>query len=265
MPNELPHDIDPTDAMTWASLLARWMDLARTGRGLLGNDGAGLTDARAVSAIITFEAVAMAMPHLRTLRSGERGYALDQAAVLLDARRADLEDAFDELPASLERAAVAADNAITSARQSLVWTILWEGPGPLTVPPIESVPASTSDDGMVAVMLPGTLAIPGEPIAWWLGRDEPMLARGVAGCRAIPLDQALQVWRVFDAEGRGVEDRVRDAGDDGPEDAMPLIVPRLVDGNRLDVPTPANNWPPMDITTMEPTLPPVRWDAPRDW
>ena len=256
-------DIDPTDPMTWASLLARWMDLARTSQALVGQPG--IVDRRAVPALITFEAIAMAMQHLGGLTATERNFALDQAAVLLDARRADLEDAFDELPGQLLQAEIDAVRSIDEARRSFAWTILWEGPGPLVMPDVTSVPARASDDGMVAVMLPNTLALPGEPIAWWLGRDEPMLARGIAGCRATPLDQALQVWRAFDETGRAIEDRVRDVSDDGPLGAVPLIVPRLLDGCRLEVPTLSDAWPPMDEKTLEPTAPPVRWDVDRDW
>jgi len=263
VPQKPTDDIDPTDPMTWASLLARWMDLARTSQALVGQPG--IVDGRAVPALITFEAIAMAMQHLGGLAITERNFALDQAAVLLDARRADLEDAFDELPGPLQQAEVNAMHAITEARRSFAWTILWEGPGPLVMPDIASVPASASDDGMVAVMLPKTLALPGEPIAWWLGRDEPMLARGIAGCRATPLDQALQVWRAFDDTGHAIEDRIRDVGDDGPPGAVPLIVPRLLDGSRLEVPMLGDEWPPMDAKTLEPTAPPVRWDAARDW
>ena len=249
--------------MTWASLLARWMDLARTSQALIGQPG--VVDGRVVPALITFEAIAMAMQHLGGLTATERSFALDQAAVLIDARLADLEHAFDELPDPLHQAERDAMRSIAEARRSFAWTILWEGPGPLVMPDVASVPASASDDGMVAVMLPKTLALPGEPIAWWLGRDEPMLARGIAGCRATPLDQALQVWRAFDETGHAIEDRVRDVNDDGPPGAVPLIVPRLLDGCRLEVPTVSHTWPPMDMETLEPTAPPVRWDVPRDW
>ncbi len=248
------------DALTWTSLLARWMDLARASRAM---EGRGLKPSEA-AAVITFEAVAMAMPHVRGLPIGERAYALDQAAVLLDARRADLDDALDTLPEFIEAAAAGAGEAIAAARRSFAWTIVWEGPGTLAMPAVESVPARASDEGMVALMLPGTLALPGEPIAWWLGRDEPMLARGVAGCRAAPLDDAVQVWRVFD-DGAASEDRVRIADDDGPAGGVPLIVPRLLNGTRLDIPEPGGDWPPARPETLGGTLPPVRWDAPREW
>ncbi len=254
------HPTDP-DALTWAALLARWMDLAKASRVW---EGRGF-DPGTAAAVITCEAVAMAMPHLRGLPVGERGYALDQAAVLLDARRADLDDRFDTLPDFLEDADAAAEEAIAQARRSFVWTIIWEGPGPFTMPPVESVPSRASDEGMVALMLPGTLALPGEPIAWWLGRDEPMLARGVGGCRAAPLDDAVQVWRVFSDNGGAVEDRVQIADQDGPAGGIPLIVPHLLGGNRLDVPEPGADWPPSIAATLGDTLPPVRWDAPRQW
>jgi hypothetical protein len=237
------------------------MDLAKASRVF---EGRGLEPGTAV-AIITFEAIAMAMPHVNRLPIEERAFALDQATVLLDARRADLEAAFDEVPAFIESADDAAVTAITEARRCFAWTIVWEGPGTLCMPAVDQVPSRASDAGMVAMMLPGTLALPGEPVAWWLGRDEPMLARGVAGCRAMPLDEAVQVWRVFDQAGAATADVVRCADDDGPDGGVPLIVPRLLDARRLEVPQPDAGWPPFAAETLGSELPPVRWDAPRLW
>jgi hypothetical protein len=237
------------------------MDLAKAARALDGHDDGPWQ--RALPAIITFEALAQALPHIGDLRVDERSYALDQAEVLLEARRSDTDDAFDELPPMLAEADAAVVAAIAQARRSFVWTILWEGPGTLTMPGVPGVPARASDDGAVAVMLPGTLALPGEPIAWWVGRDEPMLARGVAGCRAVPLDRPLQVWRCLDPSGRAREDRVRDVDDEGPIDGIPMLLPLVAGGSHLEVPALPPDWPLNDAKTVQPP-PPVHWDAPRE-
>lgn len=249
------------DAITWAGLLGRWIDLAKAARPLDGADGGPWQ--RALPAIITYEALAHALPNLADLSVEERSYALDQAAVLLEARRSDMEDAFDELPEVVAEADAAVVAAITSARQSCVWTILWEGPGPLTMPSVANVPSRASNQGAVAVMPPGTLALPSEPIAWWIGRDEPMLARGLAGCQAVPLDRPLQTWRCFGPDGQAHQDRIRDIDDEGPYAGVPLLLPLIAGGSRLDAPELSTDWPPSVLSTIEPA-PPVHWDVPNE-
>ena len=245
--------------LSWTSLLAHWMDLARAARALDGQPKGPWQ--QVMPALITFEALARSLPHISDLPVEERALALDQAGALLSARRADVEDAFDEPPEMIAQADAAAADAIVQARRDLTWTIMWEGPGLMNMPEVRPVPASASDDGVVAMMPPGTLALPGTPVAWWQGRDEPMLAQGIAGCRAIPLLDGLQVWRSFDPAGRVAEDRVRSVSDEGPETAVPLLAPRLVDSQRLELPPLPETWPPSDQATMGHPLPPVRWDT----
>jgi hypothetical protein len=238
------------------------MDLAKAARALDGADDGPWQ--RALPAIITYEALTQALPHIGDLPVDERSFALDQAAVLLEARRSDMDDAFEELPPVVAEADAAVVAAITNARRSLVWTILWEGPGPLTMPEVPGVPAGSSRAGAMAIMLPGTLALPGEPIAWWVGRDEPMLERGIAGCQAVPLERPLQVWRHLDSDGRASKDRVRHTDEDGPRDAIPMLLPLVAGGDFLQPPDLPSDWPLNDARTIE-LCPPVCWDAPRDW
>jgi hypothetical protein len=249
------------DATTWAGLLGRWVDLAKAARALDGADDGPWQ--RALPAIITYEALAQALAHIADLSVEERSYALDQATVLLEARRSDMDDAFDELPEVVAEADAAVVAAITNARRSCVWTILWEGPGPLTMPGVAGVPTRASDDGAVAVMPPGTLALPSEPIAWWIGRDEPILARGIAGCQAVPLDHPLQVWRCFGPDGQAHQDRIRDINDEGPEGGIPLLLPLIAGGSRLDALELPQDWPPSIVSAIQPP-PLVHWDVPHD-
>ncbi|MBT5383301.1 MAG: hypothetical protein HOL13_10725 [Phycisphaerae bacterium] len=112
-------------------------------------------------------------------------------------------------------------------------------------------------------MPPGTLALPSEPIAWWIGRDEPMLARGLAGCQAVPLDRPLQTWRCFGPDGQAHQDRIRDIDDEGPDAGVPLLLPLIAGGSRLDGPEFSIDWPPSVLSTIEPA-PPVHWDVPNE-
>lgn len=250
---------DPFQYTTWAALLGRWLDLARASRAIDGGDDGPWQ--RAIVPIITFEAIAAAITQIDRLTPPERAIALDQASLLLDARSADLETAFEEWPPMAIAAHEAASEAVSDTHQQFAWTICWEGPGPLAMPPTIGVPAGRSDEGAVATMLPGTLALPGEPIAWWTGRHEPVLARGLAGCQAMPLDGPLQVWRIFDASGLALEDRVCDLAADEPKGGVPLLVASLVDGQRLDAPAIDQHYPPANPATLPEALVPVRWQA----
>ncbi len=261
------------DAFTWATLLARWMDLARAAVALerLGESGVGPGQMdqlggsegrgwrQGMPALITFEALAHAMGQLEMLPADERSFALDQAVVLLESRRSDLEDAFEIMPDAIAQSESNAVRAIEQARLQFVWTISWEGPGALPMPDIPGVPATRTDEGAVAIMLPGTLAVPGSPIAWWTGRHEPMLERGIAGCQARPLDCGLQVWRRFDSGGIALEDRIRDVNDEPPDGGVPLLVPLVVGGQRLNRPA-CDGWLPADPASISDTLPLLRWD-----
>jgi hypothetical protein len=265
MESEHNPDAIGNDAFTWAALLARWMELAQAAVALERQGGAPLAAAcggggwsRGMPALITFEALRHAMTQLGTLPPDERSFALDQATVLLESRRADLEDAFEVIPDAIAQADRQAEAAIESARLRFVWTIVWEGPGPLTMPEVAGVPSTRTDEGAVAIMLPGTLAVIGSPIAWWTGRHEPMLERGLVGCQARPCDRGLQVWRRFDSDGMAIEDRLRDVNDEPLEGGVPLLVPLLAGGHRLERPS-VDGWLPADPAAM-PEPPPLRLD-----
>lgn len=255
-----PAPDEPLGARTWAALLARWLDLARAARALDG----GLEDGpwqRASAPLITCQALTLALRDVPTLPVAERTLALDQATLLLRTTVADLDEAFDDQPPAVSEAVHSAESALTGAHRAMVWTILWEGPDVLCMPDIDGIPARASDDGAVAMMLPGTLALPGEPVAWWTGREEPMLGRGICGCRPVPLDRPLQVWRRFITAGDALEDVVCDIDDELAGGAMPLLVPRLAGGQRLDAPVIDEHWPPANVDVIDASIP-VRWTVP---
>ena len=249
-----------TPVTTWAALLGRWMDLARASRVMDGADHGPF--ARSLVPLITFEAMRCACDGLVDLDVSERAMAFDQAAHVIEDQAAVLDDAFEQWPPMVLEAYETAKKSWADHRQQFVWTMCWEGPGMLVMPPVDGVPASRSDAGAVAVMLPGTLAAPGAPIAWWSGREEPALARGVAGCRALPRLSALQVWRVFDNQGRAVEDRVHRIDGEEVPFAIPLLVPRLAGGHRLQPPSIDQAYPPADSGTIDGSVIPVRWEVP---
>ena len=47
--------------------------------------------------------------------------------------------------------------------------------------------------GTIALMQPGTLVMPGEPVAWWAEREGIVLE----GCEAVSIDRPRQVYRLL--------------------------------------------------------------------
>jgi len=72
-----------TDHLTWAALLARWMEFARSALALPDNDD-GRRMRNSVVDIITLQAVWFALQHLDELDNHERALGLDRAEVLIN-------------------------------------------------------------------------------------------------------------------------------------------------------------------------------------
>jgi hypothetical protein len=94
-------------------------------------------------------------------------------------------------------------------------------------------------------MQPGTIAMPGEPVAWWCGREAPVVPDGPSGApplRRRPADGPRQIYRGLDDEGLFTRDAV--AALDGELLAgLPLLTPLLLDGVRIGrFLQPADRW-----------------------
>ena len=106
------------------------------------------------------------------------------------------------------------------------------GDTPLRMPSAK-VPSPRFEGGTLAMVPPGTIVMPGAPLAWWTCRREPELVEAVPVHRIELRSRPIQVWREMDAEGRFTRDRVTDL-DRTVERALPLLVPVLVDGERQE-------------------------------
>lgn len=73
----------PTEALTWAGLLARWVEFAQSAVGLPDAGDPGRLKA-SVPDIVMLQAVWFALGQLESLPTAERALALDRAAVLID-------------------------------------------------------------------------------------------------------------------------------------------------------------------------------------
>jgi hypothetical protein len=72
----------PLENLTWAALLGRWIDFARSAVAL-PDDTAGQAMRDCVPDIIMLQAVYFALKHLQDLDSQEKALGLDRAQVLI--------------------------------------------------------------------------------------------------------------------------------------------------------------------------------------
>ena len=142
-------------------------------------------------------------------------------------------------PQEIDDALEAAHRALWRALYCELEELVVTGEGAFEVPDLllgfqEDLAAS--HHGTLAAMAPGSLAFPGEPIAWWCERNapsftSPRLTRRAAG-------GPTQVLRFVDASSRFVADRViaLDAlAEPLPIDALPMLTPLLLNGARIGV------------------------------
>ena len=91
------------DHLTWAVLLGRWVQFARSAVAL-PDDAAGRRMRDSVGDIIQLQAVWFALQHLDELPPEERALGLDKAEVLIEKHAAALRERFagEELPLLIE-------------------------------------------------------------------------------------------------------------------------------------------------------------------
>ena len=229
------------DSLSWAALLGRWLDLAAA--------STALTDAQhgpqwrgSISSLVTLQAIVFALGEFDRLDEDERPVALDRSEVLVAEARDQLLDLWPEgLPDSLAEAISDAEEVLAELESSMVWTMCNGADAPLRMPEV-SVPSAAFEGGTLAMVPAGTVVMPGAPVAWWTCRREPELVEAVPVHRIELRSRPIQVWREMDGEGRFTRDRVTDL-DRTVEEALPLLVPVLVDGQRQEpFPIDAETW-----------------------
>jgi len=217
------------NSLTWAALLGRWLDLAAASTAL-SEEQDGPRWRRSLPSLITLQAIVFAMDEFDQLPREEQPVALDRSEVLVNEACVQLEETWGtDMPLSLQEAINDAEIAIAATEGGMVWVLLHDGDDPLRVPVFNEAPCTRYSGGTLALALPGTVLMPGSPIAWWIGRREPDLLEQCHPMRIELHARPIQVWRIMDEEGLFIEDRVTDL-DDLVDGAMPLLAPRLIDG-----------------------------------
>ncbi len=209
------------ETLTWTGLLGRWIEFAQASMAIAESDDGDLWRA-SVADVIRLQAVTFALGDLSLLDAADRPFAVDRATVVVEAAVADLNAIWTGtmLPESLAEMFDDARRGLDEAPWRGATELLWPGPGSLVVPELPSSPIG----GTLALMQPGTLAMPGEPVAWWIDRDpEPLLA-ALPTCRAEAVPLPRQVYRVITDDGHITEDVMVPISAD-PIPGLPLLVP----------------------------------------
>jgi len=107
------------EQLTWAVLLARWTDFARSAVVLPATvEGQQMRDS--VADVITLQAVWFSLQHLEELDRGQRQIGLDRAGVLIERSRSAIQRRYGEVVPDLMRELIEdASAALRSAAKAL--------------------------------------------------------------------------------------------------------------------------------------------------
>ena len=219
------------DPIAWIALVARWTEFARASRAIPA-ENTRLRDS--VAPLIAIEANTTALGELARVPEDERAHARDLAEISIRNAAAELDRLWrgEEWPEEFLVACESAERALRHAIYAGLEELVVIGEGALEVPDLGLGLDETTaiQRGTLAAMPPGSLAMPGEPVAWWCCRTAPSIAHPRLARRSAAAPR--QVYRELDERGRFVADRLRSIEDDVCA-GLPMLTPLLVDGNRI--------------------------------
>jgi hypothetical protein len=233
------------EPIAWVALVARWVEVARASRAIPSTD---LRLSGSIAPLIAIEANTAALGELSRVPDAERTHARDLAEISIRDAAGELDRLWrgEEWPEELHHACAAAERALRHAIYAGLEEYIVAGDEPLEIPEWSHAaglgwtrtedPFAAPDDGRgtLAAMQPGTIAMPGEPVAWWCGRDAPSCPDPQAAARLERRAAAepLQVYRSLDERGHFIADHIASIEDDVAA-GLPLLTPLLLDGNRI--------------------------------
>jgi len=224
--------VSALEPIAWMALVARWVEVARASRAIPAAD-TRLRDS--IAPLIAIEANTFALREIAAIPEHERMHARDLAELSIRNAAGELDRIWrgEEWPDELFETCTAAERALRNAIYAGLEELVVVGETPIEVAGIdlgfdEADPATHR--GSLAAMPPGSIAMPGEPVAWWCGRaapvtNDPRLARREATA-------PLQVYRSLDERGRFESDLLASIEDDIAP-GLPMLTPLLLDGHRI--------------------------------
>ncbi len=245
-PTEPPPGQLRPEALTWAALLAHWMDYAKAAKAAAhaGDENAARHREGTVS-VITLQAVAFALRDLARVPAEDRPFARDQAAVLVREHVGRLDGLWRGVPMTeglldlIADARLALRLAVYAGAQEAVWT----GDDVWVMPDVDHGDLSR---GTLVLMAPGTFVMPGEPVAWWNDRPAP----DIPDCDVRAIEMPRQVYRQLNDEGVVTGDIIAPVEADLPS-GLPLLVPLVENGEPVGYfPTERAEWEAMQRRAM---------------
>ncbi len=181
---------------------------------------------------MSLQAVTFALGDLAAIPEIDRPLARDRADLAVTEAAGALDRIWkgEEMPEGLLEVAADARRAVELAVYAGLRWLVVAGPDPRRMPGVDLKAAGS--DGTLALMQPGTLAVPGEPLAWWTERSLPseleaMMTAEPAGFE-LRHGPPVQVYRELDEAGMARRDLVASL-QELPR-GLPLLVPICLDG-----------------------------------
>jgi hypothetical protein len=218
--------------LAWVALVARWVEVARASRAI-PPELAQLRDS--IPHLIAIEATTAALGELARVPEIDRPHARAVAEVAIRRAAGELDRLWRgvEWPSEFTEACEAAERALERAAYAGLVALVVAGDAAIEVPSLQlwfdrDDPATHR--GSLAAMPPGSIAMPGEPVCWWVGRAAPTIPADAAARLELVRDaEALQVYRGLDERGRFTEDTLAPITEDVLT-GLPMLVPLLLDG-----------------------------------
>ncbi|HRQ76406.1 MAG TPA: hypothetical protein PK098_10860 [Phycisphaerales bacterium] len=220
-----------TEALTWTGLLSQWVRFAQSAPALPKN-AEGERWRAAVPSVIALQAVTFALNDLARLPVADRAHARDKADMMIRDHTATLMSIWqgDAMPNAVQEMIADADDALARAAFAGAIELIWPGPGAMVMPAVD---IDLNAGGTLLIMQPGTIVMPGEPVAWWADRDGEELTRALIGFPASQPESPRQVYRQMRADGVMVCDVIAPLAMEPAPDGMPLLVPLLECGRAI--------------------------------
>lgn len=249
-----PHDHDRAkgQTITWAALLGKWTDFARSAVAL-PDDGEGGRLKRAVANIIGLQAITQALAEIDALDPEERALGLDRAEMGIREHAAAIHAIYarEPMPAALTELVDDARLALAAASGGgLEWTVADDR---LICPhPAELIEAllEAGFAGDLFLPTPGVPIFASAPCAFIRridgGAIEPEMSEAVGAYLALGgevgepsrVSRARQIYRQFDfSRGGPVRDLVVPL-DEGLPPGQPLLIPAIAAGEACPVTLP---------------------------
>ncbi|MGD1916776.1 MAG: hypothetical protein ACFCBV_11395 [Phycisphaerales bacterium] len=249
------------ESITWAVLLARWTEFAKSAVAL-PTSGSGGRWRESVASIIGLQAIALALRDLDEHDLGDgRALAIDTASVGLDSHARDLAEVWadEPWPEELHELIEDARLALQGARAAGLEWCVDDGPASLEHPAeLAALLEAMGFTGDLYLAAPGVamsasspcafLGVPGGsvPDAGFLEAMAAFLSANGLAAEPARCGPPRQVYRQFDfAQGGVVRDLVAPMLGD-PRPGQPLLVPVVLSGETQAVALPQRRGQPVD-------------------